>query len=365
MKILERYFIRSILSLSILFTIIIVTLYLIIDLFNNMTYYIDKKAVVKDLFLYYLYQAPALIITFFALGLLTAVFFSLAHRVRYNEVSAIRSMGIRMNKITSKILLIGFISAFILVFMNIFFVPYFNNLSFNIKRIKIEKMPIEKRYQRDIYFIGNDKTIYTAKYLDKKQNKMFNITIIRKDANGNISERYDSEYSLWKNNHWALFNVIIRNFDTSNCLVKYREIDIIDDYKLNIHPDKLIRGVKPIDNMTLKDLFSYASYMKGIGQDTKEIYTQIYYLFFNPLSVVVLVMLGVFIGINLKNTSNLFEFGISLLVGFFYWGTIQSFRALGNSGGISPIIAGLMPHIIFLIISILTIIGVKSYSQSR
>ncbi len=365
MSILKRYYLSPIIKLSVLFSIIIDLLYLIIDFFNNLSYFIDKHAVISDILKYYIYQFPAIFIMFFPLGLLTSIYFSLAHRGKWNENIAVKSLGIKLSTITNAVFYLGGIFMILLIFLNLYLVPQFNSISNKIKSEKIDHVISRHRYERDIYFVGKNRVLYSARYIDTKKKKLFNLTTIKSDSFGKIVERNDCDYALWNGNYWKLYNVRKRIFKDNENVSKYFEYPIMEDSSLNVPPEKLVSGNITLDNMTISELLHYAQYMKAIGQTTKKIYTQIYYLLFYPLSVLIFVLLGINLGIRSSKASDLFEFGLSLLIGFLYWGTVQSFRALGDAGGMSPVFAGLLPHIIFFGITILTIILLKETGYQR
>ena len=365
MKILQRYYLNTIIKLSFLFTLIVVFLYVITDLFNNLSYYINKHAQWFDVFKFYSLQTPALFIMFFSLGLLTSIYFSLAHREKWNENTAVKSLGIKLSSLTNMVLYMCIFLTLILVFLNLYFVPRFNRLSDKIKSEKIDHIVSRHRYERDIYFIGSNNILYAARYIDTKMNKLFTLTILKSDSTGTLIERDDCDYAQWTGKYWELFNVRRRMFSKKEGVFKYYDLNSVKDSTLNIPPNKLITKNITINNMTINELLTYANYMNSIGQTTKKIYTQIYYLLFYPVSVLILAFLGIALGVRSKGTSNLFEFGLSLLIGFFYWGTLQSFRALGNAGGLSPLLANLFPHLIFFTVALFITIFLKSFGNQR
>ncbi|NIA23246.1 MAG: LptF/LptG family permease [Proteobacteria bacterium] len=365
MKTLQRYYLNPIMKLSLVFSFIIVFLYSIADLFNNLSFYINKHAQWFDIFKYYTLQTPALFIMFFPLGLLTSIYFSLAHRGKWNENTAVKSLGIKTSSLTNIVLYISALLTILLVILNLYFVPRFNSLSDKIKSEKIDHIVSRHRYERDIYFIGSNRILYTARYIDTKMKKLFTLTILKSDSTGTILERDDCDYARWTGSFWQLFNVRKRIFSKKEGVFKYNDLKSVSDSSLNVPPDKLITKNITINNMTINELFAYAHYMKSIGQTTKRIYTQIYYLLFYPISILILAFLGIALGTRVKSTSNLFEFGLSLLIGFFYWGTLQSFRALGDAGGLSPVLANIFPHLIFFAVMLFTITFLKKFSDQR
>ena len=132
--IIKKFFLALFFSLSgFLF------IYIITNLFENIGYFVDKKAPLYYIIAYYLLFSPKIILLIMPLSTLMGIYFSLGLSTKHNEVLALRGLGVPPFRIYQPIFFYGLlVSLFVLAF-NLSFIPRSKDLLKEFKTEKIEK----------------------------------------------------------------------------------------------------------------------------------------------------------------------------------------------------------------------------------
>jgi lipopolysaccharide export system permease protein len=83
------------------------------------------------------------------------------------------------------------------------------------------------------------------------------------------------------------------------------------------------------------------------------------YRFSFPLITLILLLICLPISMVLRKGGIAIGLGLSIVLAFVYWGLIQSCRAYGYAGIMTPVIAAWLPNIIFTVFGIISILGIR------
>ena len=216
LKKLDLYLIQRfwiILNLSI---IGFISIFIIVDLIENIDRFMDNHVPFNIIIKYYIYTLPWFINIGLPMSVLISTVFSIGTIVSNNEWTAIKASGISLYRISIPILLSGlFISGCSFILDN-------KLVSFgNEKRFEIDKDYVKRKSRHKIK--NTLKNILLQKDLSKhialekysiKDLKGTNLTIIDLDSS-KITQRIDGKKIIWKSldQKWLLTQYSIRKFD--------------------------------------------------------------------------------------------------------------------------------------------------------
>lgn len=356
-KTLDTYIIKKFLVAAIFAISGFLFIYIITNLFENIGYFVDRKASLLTILKYYLLFSPKIIVLLMPLATLMGIYFSIGLITKHNEVLAIRGLGISPFRIYRPIFLYGFLISFIVFSFNLSLVPQSKHLLNEFKRAQIDKIKGANRlYARNINYITNEGKTINIKRLNK--NEIFGIHILAYKE-GKIISRIDAKRGVWRDSVWIFFDVYSRDFIEDMVILDTKEQQKVKDFK--VAPEELAKSKYDPVNLPFTDLVRYIRKLDKSGQksDTEriELLERISY----PFVSFILLLFGCPLALEVKRRGLLFGFGLGTLAAFTFWGIIQLFKELGIKGNLPPSLSILIPDILFLTIGLYFMLK-KEYS---
>jgi len=356
-RILDNYIIKKFILVLMLSLVGFVFIYIITNLFENIGYFVDRKASVFTVFQYYLLFTPKIIVLLMPLATLMGIYFSLGLITKHNEVLAIRGLGISPFRIYKPIFLYGFSVSVLVLAFNLSLVPRSKELLREFKRKKIDKLEaFATSYARDINYLTEEGKIVGISRL--KGNFIYDVFILDYE-NGKLVARIDAGKGEWKDSVWVFSGVYIRKFDGDIIKLESEDEKTIESFKAS--PDELARSKHDPVNLSLSDLLNYIGKLDRSGQKSNveriELFERISY----PFVSTIILLFGCPLAMEVKRRGLLFGFGLGILSSFTFWGIIQLFKELGIKGVLPPLISILIPDILFLFLGLYFMLK-KEYS---
>jgi lipopolysaccharide export system permease protein len=346
---LDRYLIREFVRTLVLILVAIGFLYLLVHFFERMDTYIDRRAHPRDLALYYATLVPYIVVLLLPMGELLAVFFSLGEMVRRLEILALRAAGIRTPRILLPFLLVGVINVGVSFALNEGVV--FRALRFgeDYKRQHILKQRSPRWYRRaeNLSFFDPEGRLYAFRFLDGTRQWGQEILIAEFDAQDRLRRLVLAASGQFLDGHWRLQRGTIQWFQRDSTRVEsFQEQDFPE---FTVPPEELMRRPRELEEMSLRELLRVIHYKRAAGLDThpEEVEVQIHFSF--PFANLVMLLFALPLALMSRGKGRTWGFGMSLVFAFVYWTALQMTRILGQTGHISPLLAGWFPNVVFLV----------------
>jgi len=343
-KILDTYIIKKFLAAVIFAISGFLFIYIITNLFENIGYFVDRKATLLTILKYYLLFSPKIIVLLMPLATLMGIYFSLGLITKHNEVLAIRGLGISPFRIYRPIFLYGFFLSILVFAFNLSLVPKSKHLLNEFKRRQIDQInDTDKLYSRNINYITDRGETVNIKRLN--ENEIYEIHILAYE-DGKIISRIDATRGIWKDSSWTLFNVYSRDFVGDMVILDTKEKKTIKNFK--VPPEELAKSKYNPINFPFKDLLRYIKKLDRSGQKSDEERIELLERISYPFVSFILLLFGCPLALEVKRRGLLFGFGLGTLSAFTFWGIIQLFKELGIKGNLPPSLSILIPDVLFL-----------------
>ncbi len=344
MKILDRYIITEFMK-SVLYGLFgFVFIYSIVDLFEKLSRFIDKKASILSVCKYYFYQVPFVVILVLPVAVLLSLFFTLGVMVRRNELVAMKSAGISLNRVLLPLIIGGlFLSGAVFGLAEVV-APVANRRKDAIKRVELDKLPpIDYKYRKDMFYLGSGNRLYFAKVFDGRKNELIEPVILQRGEGSAIVKRVDAKRAVWGDDGWEFEDVLVRTFDPDS-FVRYDKA-VMPEFTET--PEDFSKIREEPDEMSYWSLKRYINEKRKAGEDVLRELVELNMKLSFPVINFVIILFGAPIAASTRRSGTAAGFAASLLISFLYWGLIQVAKSLGYHGTLHPVVAAWANNIFF------------------
>ena len=360
MKILDKYILKRFLFTFLLAILVFLTIFHVVDVIENIDRFLRNEMSMYEVALYYLYQLPFFIDISLPMSMLLASVFTIGILSKNNELTAIKSVGISLYRVSTPLLILSFFISIGAFFFNDYLVIPYSRKKTELEKTEMHRhQKYKKQIFRNVFLQDNpNRNIVIGKYyLNKKLGRRVSIQIAE---NKRLKKRIDAKRIKWINDKkvWQLQDFVIRNFqDTNNVIIsKIRQDTLIS---LNLKPkDFAEKNIKP-ENMRFEELRSFIARLKATGNRPTRWQVKLNYKIAFPFTNLIVVLFGLPITAMFTRNSISYGAGISLLVIFTYYGFIKFGEILGYKGIISPFLSAVLGNIIFLISGTLLFLKIR------
>ena len=353
MKILDRYLLRALLvPLSYCLSGFIM-LYIVFDLFANLSDFIEGQTPLADVFLFYLVLIPSVIWIIMPISLLLAILYALWQLSRASEITAMRACGLSSPRIMRPIMLVGLVSTLAVGAINETLAPwagYWTDQFLKLQQKKgapsvylVSPLAFKNEIGRRVWYISE---------FNKRTFEMRDVTLIQQRPDGSDDIKYQAARGAWLDGRWWFSEVAMQLYDDQSqprgpaTFTLQREMT-----EVNEKPDNFLNEIKPPEFLSSLEIITYISSHRQLSRDAL---AKCLTNFHNRLSMPWICLIVGFIGIpfGVKTGSRrggalLAIVGALVLVfGFYVLSNIGV--ALGKQGHIVPWVAGWLPNFIFL-----------------
>ncbi len=358
MKKIYQYVLNDFLRYFLFALLILVFIYIIINLFDNLGRYLSRNVSFIDIIVLYLYLIPSYIVLLIPVAAIITIFFVFGNMTKHRELLALKTQGMDINNLLILMLITGiFISVFTFVFQETVMVWAQGKMTRH-RITKIEKRPMPAESKRhNFFYYGENNWLYYIRQFDPKDSTLKNIMLWKIDSKQRITKRIDAMYAKFTDS-WHFTDVTVREFDTldNEKVIRHQNLNLPE---LQEKPIDFSRTPKPIEEMNFTELSNFLKKRLRAGEDVSKENVELNYRFSFPLITLILLTLCLPISMVLRRGGIAIGLGISIVLAFVYWGFIQSCRAYGYAGIIPPFIAAWLPNIVFAIFGLISILGIR------
>ena len=357
MKILDRHLLRELVKFALIACTSVVVIYLLIDLFEELSYFTGRRASLFVILLYYFYSLPSAISLLYPVSMVLAVFMVYGQLTRNRELHALESAGVSLLRLFAPAIGLGLASIVIYLAANELITIPFNARLTDLRQQKIERRQtsdVQKR--QNLYFVGEEGRVFYIRELSS-DGVMKNFEVSELGADRSVKRRFDVAEAVWRDRAWYGRGVDVRTFDA----LGDEMLGHHDSLKLDVireTPADFASNSRPVEETSTRALRSFITRMKRAGENVAREEVEYYYRFSYSLIGLVVVLLGLPLSVRLRRGGVMFGLGLGLLLSFMYWGAIQTSRAFGTSHVISTALSAWLPNIVFGTFALILVLNV-------
>ncbi|MEK6657846.1 MAG: LPS export ABC transporter permease LptG [Nitrospirota bacterium] len=347
MKILSKYIIESFLRTFILCMSTIIVLYIIVDLVENLEYFIRHKVFITYIIQFFILKFPMIIFQTSPVAILLSTLFTLGVLSKNSEITAMKASGISLYNVINPLLALTFFISIFILLGNETIVPYATQKFYRVKYLMIEKKPQKIFFKQDkVWFRDSGNAIFNIQLLDAKNSQFKGISVYKFDSEFNLTARIDAKEMVYEEGKWHLIEGVLKNF------LKDRNIDIKPFDKeyisLDKTPEEFKKTIKNPDEMSFAELRNYVARLRQEGFNVTRYVVDLYAKTAIPFANFILCLIAIPFALKSSRSSGIIMgIGISTIIAFLYIIILSFGISLGKGGILPPLLAAWLANIIF------------------
>jgi lipopolysaccharide export system permease protein len=297
---------------------------------------------------YSIYNAPLGISRVIGFAALFSTLLCLGTLTRTNEITAMRSCGISVQRIAFPLLLVSMLICLSTFFWNETLVPILFHQAQTIYKVEIQKKQQQSLFgTRDIWIRGQANFINIGNF-DPQTNVLEHVTIFLINRDFGLRGLVEIPSARWNGHDWEAQEATQWDILTDGKMVPGKATL---PPAISQTPDDLKLLAREPEEFSFFDLKKQISEMKAKGIDTAseevDLQTKLAIPFISPL----LVLLATPFALKKQMSAGLaLSFGAAMVVGFGYWVLTALCISLGHSGALPTSVAAWLPNTIFTLI---------------
>ena len=352
MKILDRYVIRTFLTVLLGAIIAIVAVFIIANLTEKVEDFIDHDAPLSAPVLYYLYFAPFIAVLTLPVSMLLASLSTLGGLVRTNELLAMKASGISTYR---PIRTIAVLSIFVTIGAFVVgetVVPGSNEAKEMIWNRYITKTGSVSRTSiiNRTLDLGTGRMLFVRRY-NTEQQLALDVTLAETSGT-NLRRILQAErmHYLEDESIWQFDTATERIWDNGE--ETYLAHRSLKEELPHLSPAELAARRKEPEEMGYVELYDYVSRGLARGRDVTRGLIDLHMKVSLPFANFIIVLFGTALAAVRRRTGLAVGFAASVFICFIYYGFMESGRALGYNGDLPPLLAAWIGNLTFGLLSI-------------
>ena len=346
--ILDRYLVKQFLPIFLVSIFMFVLLVLLIDLFANLFRYLNNDVPFAEIMKVSLYYLPKAFSYALPVSLLFASAYTLGELYSRNELTSIFSSGIPFWRFSFSLLAIGLIASFFNFYFEDRLVIPTLKMKNDLSRVLLHQQRTENNSDIVIKARNGD-LIYSIDYFDNNAGVINGISIIEKDADGNLVSLIRSSRAAWTGEYWNFVNPVI--YEWVDGLLRIRNMEATDTYREP--PDTFRRNMVEAEDLPVKDAGDLVNDLRAAGLPVTRALSEYYHRFSFPTSCFIVMILSVSMGGRFRKNILLMSLLSSLSAAVLFYVMEMISMMMSRLGYIPPLVGAWFPVFIFIILGLL------------
>lgn len=367
MRLLDRYLIKKFFFTLSFPIIAFISIFIVIDLVERLSDYIDRDVPGLIIASYYFYFTPYIIVLMFPIAMLLAALFSIGQLSKYNELTAMKASGVALYRILAPVYIVAFLLSLGLMLFAEKVVPVANQRKAEIKDRHMDRMPqnLPARLS-NIYLQDHTQTTETAApnasrrvfigFFNAETQTAEKVSI--QDYEGVfIVHRIDANALRWQDSTWHALHGYERAFtDGSEVATKF---DTLPLPKLFFTPEVLNKVQKIPEEMSFGELQQFITEVANNGGNPERWLVDLYLKISFPFANFIIVLFGAPLAVGRMRSSGAVGVALTLVIAFLYFGTVKMGQTLAQNGTLAPIVGAWMGNTIFFVAGLFVLVRAR------
>lgn len=359
-NLLDRYVIRSFVQVFLLVTVSAVSIYVISDLTESVDDILKNHVALGVVFAYYKYLSLQIFFDTSPILVLIATLIAFALLSRSNEVTAAKSLGVSLYRLSVPAVAAAIVVALFCGFLETFVLPASN------ARVAELKDEISGRESRHTYrradqnwLFGQGRYIYNYRHYDSDLQEITGLQVFEFSEGFAIQRRLYASRARYIDGHWVYADGWALGFDGLRQTTSASfDTPVLGDYPET--PDYFEAEIRGPEQMTFLELRDYIAEVVGRGQKVPELEVELHKKIAYPVIAVVMALVALPFAFRLGRRGALYGVGVAVVLGMILMGIFAFFTKMGAAGALPPSLAVWSPGVAFSILSLYLFLGIRT-----
>jgi LPS export ABC transporter permease LptG len=352
-KLLDRYISRNFLQAYVYCIAGFISIWLIFDISDNISTFIDQHIGFVRGAQYYLTQVPQILVILLPVSLLLALLFSLGRMSRANEIVSMLTAGVSIPRVLLPLILMGFLTVGATMALNYQLAPHSDSARKTF--LSSERLHRETQIEGQIFRNRSDARTWFIQSFRLHRDVFNNIQVLQQDANDNIVTSYLAARAVYEpaKKTWNLESVKVIHYDATGNILKEDILPSLSITNWSETPFRLSSANVRAESLSVPELREYLHYNSDFPATLLAPFkTHLQYRLALPWTCLVVVFIAAPLGIGFSRRGVLSSVAASLILVFAMNFLTHLFLALGEGYRIPSWVAAWTPNIIFAVIGL-------------
>jgi len=356
MKILAKYLLKSLLFPLFYCLIGFTLIFIIDDLFDNFSDFLESGIQPREMLYYYSLILPPVAVRILPACLLLSMLYSLSNLTRHSEIIAMRAGGVSIYRIVVPFLSVGIAASLLTGVINEKIAPDAAYRAEKFLEYQKSGRDSETFYARNIA-LKNRSHVWMVQKLDTRDHSMYNVEFIEQRPDGSDAVKIQAEKALWLDGRWWFMDMRIQSYKENGDLAGPPEMVLQKEMRdLYETPQTFMAEIKDPQYLSSREMRHYLHAKKNLSANNRaRLKVDLHARIAAPFICLIVTLIGVPVGAH-TGRRGAFAGIMTAMVLFFGFYILQlTAQALGKQEMISAWLGGWLPIIVFGIISPLMI----------
>jgi lipopolysaccharide export system permease protein len=346
---LHGMLLRSFLPVFLIATAFFVTMLQLVDIFQNITRYIDLEVSFQEVVRVQMLYLPKSLHFSLPMSLLFAVAFTLGSIYANNELIAVLGSGVSLRAFVMPLIIVGIsLSAGSFLFE---------------EYVVIETLRQKNELERQLLNVSQSasnsnvtrlgagaRVVYHADYYNDATESLSGVVIVERDNDGRVTSVISARQARWVDGNWEIQSGRFFSWAGDDLVERFASREIVPSLVLS--PTAFKRRGKDIDELRLAEAELWIQTQRDAGLPYREDLTKYHERFSFALTPFVVVFISSAIGGRFRKNILLMSLLVSLSVSVVYY-VIQMIAGLmAYSGFLSPILGAWAGFLVFFVLGL-------------
>jgi lipopolysaccharide export system permease protein len=353
MRLLDRYVIRNFAQVYFYCIAGFVSIWLIFDVSDNISSFIDNHTPLSLVARYYATQLPQVFIILLPVSLLLSLLFALGRMSRANEIVSMLTAGVSLPRVLMPLIGIGLVTVAASMALNYSLAPHSELAR---KAFLSEAQSRPGRYiQGQIFRNRTDSRTWFIQNFLPRGNVFNNVQVLQQDANDNIVTNYIASRASFRaeTKTWDLNNVRVVHYDHAGNILDEQFYPSLKVEHWSETPFRLGSANEHAEFLSLPELREYLSFNADFPHTLLAPFrTHFQYRLALPWTCFVVVCIAAPLGIGYSRRGVLSSVAAAVILVFSMNFLVHLFLALGEGDRVPAWIAAWAPNLLFTAIGL-------------
>ena len=353
MRLLDRYVIGNFLQVYFYCIAGFISIWLIFDVSDNISSFIDNHIGLALVARYYGTQIPQVFIILLPVSLLLSLLFALGRMSRANEIVSMLTAGVSLPRLLLPLIGMGLLTVAASMALNYSLAPH-AELARKTFISEAQSRP-GRTIQGQIFRNRTDQRTWFVQNFLQRSNTFNNVQVLQQDANDNIVTNYVAARAVYRpeTKTWELENARVVHYDQSGNIVDEQFFPSLKIERWSETPFRLGSANERAEFLSLPELREYLRFNADFPATLLAPFrTHLQYRLALPWTCFVVVCIAAPLGIGYSRRGVLSSVAAAVFLVFSMNFLVHLFLALGEGYRVPAWIAAWTPNILFMAIGL-------------
>jgi LPS export ABC transporter permease LptG len=352
-RLLDRYVLKNFLQVYIYCIVGFISIWLIYDISDNISTFIDQDFGLVRVFHYYLTQVPQICVILLPVSLLLALLFCLGRMSRANEIVSMLTAGISIPRVLLPLIIMGLLTVWACTALNYRMAPHADLVRKTF--LSGERSQKTSRVEGQIFRNRTDNRTWFIQSFHRGESNFHNVQVLQQDENDHITTNYICSTATYDEakKSWNFQDVKIVHYDPKGNITHEEMQPSLTIANWNETPFRLDSANVRAEYLGVPELRDYLHFNSDFPKTLLAPFaTHLQYRLALPWTCFVVVLIAAPLGIGYSRRGILSSVAASIVLVFSMNFLTHLFLALGEGDRVPAWSAAWTPNMIFTVIGV-------------